>query len=72
MTLEHIHRFGEKIEKELPFLKTSVSQLKEPDLEEEHKYIMLTALFGVKVYETYLEWCKEVEEVLKAGGKKDV
>lgn len=72
ITLEHIHRFGEKIEKELPFLKTSVSQLKEPDLEEEHKYIMLTALFGVKVYETYLEWCKEVEEVLKAGGKKDV
>lgn len=72
ITLEHIHRFGQKMEKELPFLKASVQQLKEHGEEEAHKYYMLTALFGVKVYETYLEWCKEVEEVLKTGEKKDV
>lgn len=71
ITMEHIHRFKANVERELPFLKKSVQQLKEDDSEDAHKYFMLTALFGVKVYETYLEWCKEVESVLK-GGKRNV
>lgn len=63
--MDHIEDFEEKIKSELPFLKASVEQLKELNNEEAHQYYMLTAMFGEKVYETYLEWCKEAKDILK-------
>ena len=69
ITIGHIQQFAEKTEKELPFLKASVQQLQEHQEEDAHRYYMLTALFGVKVYETYLEWCKEAEEILQGSVK---
>lgn len=65
ITVDHIEAFEEKIKKELPFLKASVKQLKELNQEEAHQYYMLTALFGEKVFETYLDWCKEAKAILK-------
>jgi DNA-binding PadR family transcriptional regulator len=65
VTVDHIEDFEEKIKSELPFLKASVEQLKELNNEEAHQYYMLTAMFGEKVYETYLEWCKEAKAILK-------
>lgn len=64
VTSQHIEAFEEKIKKDLPSLKASVEQLKALDFEEAHRYYMLTAMFGVKVYEAYLEWCKEVKDYL--------
>lgn len=66
--LEHIHNFELKIKRELPYLQGVVDKLsKIQDDGEAHKYFLLTAMFGQRVYETYLEWCKAAEKVL--GGK---
>lgn len=61
---KHIDDFEQKCKTLIPELERSVSLLKELDAEPAHKYYMLTAMFGVKVYKTYLEWCKEAKEIL--------
>ena len=64
ITIKHIDAFEEKIRNELPFLQDSVKVLNADTSDETHTYYMLTALFGVKTYETYLEWCKTAKEIL--------
>ena len=39
----------------------------ELDSEDAHEYYMLTAMFGVKVYKAYLEWCEETKDILQNG-----
>lgn len=69
ITLGHIERFEEKIKGELPSLLHSVNVLERIQGEaKEHRYYLLTALFGVKVYEAYLEWCAEAKEILETNG----
>ena len=64
-TLEHIKLFQEKIEKDIPILEGSVNVLEKiKDQEEAHLYYLLTAKFGLKVYEAYLDWCREAEKIL--------
>lgn len=48
----------------IPELERSVELLKELDSEKAHKYYMLTAMFGLKAYRAYLEWCEEAREIL--------
>lgn len=67
ITLSHIDAFEEKIRQELPFLRDSVKVLGEDTSDETHKYYRLTAMFGVKTYETYLEWCSQAREILQEG-----
>lgn len=65
VTLEHIHNFQAKIISELPYLQGTVHTLsKIQDNEEAHKYFLLTAMFGERVYKAYLEWCKDAEKIL--------
>lgn len=65
-TLGHIHRFEDKIRSDLPLLRESVKQLKKiRKTEKAHTYYMLTAMFGVGIYEAYLKWCDEVSIILK-------
>lgn len=64
-TLEHIQNFQKKIQKELPLLEGAVKELERiKDLDETHLYYLLTAMFGVKTYQSYLEWCGEAAEIL--------
>jgi DNA-binding PadR family transcriptional regulator len=71
-TLGHISHFEEKIRNELPLLKEAVQVLgKIQDMQEAHTYYMLTAMFGVKVYEAYIEWCGEAAKILKERGNLD-
>jgi len=64
-TSGHIDRFEEKIKGELPVLKMMVAQLEQiKGMEEAHLYYLLTAKFGVKVYEAYVEWCEETKQTL--------
>jgi len=37
-------------------------------LDDTHVYYSLTAMFGVKTYEAYLEWCREAVEMLSHLG----
>ncbi len=65
-TLEHIQNFQKKVRKELPLLEGAVKELEKiKDTDETHLYYLLTAMFGVKVYKSYLEWCEEAAGILK-------
>jgi hypothetical protein len=49
-----------------PVLEGAVNELKRiKDKEEAHLYYMMTAMFGVKVYGAYLEWCDEVKQIFE-------
>jgi DNA-binding PadR family transcriptional regulator len=65
ITLEHIHHFESKIKKDLPYLQGAIHELtKIQDEEEAHKYFLLTAMFGKRIYEAYLEWCDDARKIL--------
>lgn len=64
----HIEAFEKKIQEELPYLLQAETILKK-NLNEDsaHKYYLLTVEFGIKTYQTYLEWCKEAKKLLVGG-----
>ena len=63
--ISHIDAFQEKIEGELPFLIGAAETLRNSiDLDNTHKYYLLTVAFGVKTYRAYLEWCEEAKRLL--------
>jgi DNA-binding PadR family transcriptional regulator len=64
-TLKHVIAFEQKIRKELEELQGSVQILEQiQGTQEAHLYYLLTAKFGVKTYEAYLEWCEEARTQL--------
>ncbi len=64
-TIAHIRSFEAKIRKELPFLRGAVQELEGiVEGNRAHFYYLLTAKFGVKAYEAYLEWCEEAKRLL--------
>ena len=66
-TIKHIENFELKISSWLSFLKTAVKNLESlDDGNRTHLYYLLTAKFGARVYETYLDWCEETKNILKA------
>ncbi|MDE7326243.1 MAG: PadR family transcriptional regulator [Lachnospiraceae bacterium] len=66
--LLHIEAFEKKIEEELPYLLNAEIILnKYLNKDSAHKYYLLTVKFGIKTYQTYLEWCKEAKKLLAGG-----
>jgi DNA-binding PadR family transcriptional regulator len=64
--ISHIEAFQDKIEKELPYLSKAEEVLKgKLNDDTTHKYYLLTVEFGLKTYQTYLEWCEEAKKLLK-------
>lgn len=60
--IKHIDRFEKKCKEELDFLRLIADSLA-PHLDDDtHKHYYLTVKFGIKTYETYLDWCREVKE----------
>lgn len=64
-TLKHIQAFEDNVRKELPILEMCVNQLEKIQNEEDHKYYLLTAKFGVETYKSYLKWCQQAKEILR-------
>lgn len=64
----HIEAFEKKIKNELPFL-LSAKKILNDSLNDDstHKYYLLTVEFGIKTYQTYLEWCQEAKKFLMGG-----
>lgn len=65
ISLKHIENFEKKTKSELPYLQEAVRTLKGIRGDDAHKYYMLTAMFGVKVYQAFLKWCDEAKQILK-------
>jgi DNA-binding PadR family transcriptional regulator len=65
ISLEHIKNFELKVKAELPFLQKANIELKKIQGEETHRYYLLTAMFGERVYKAYLEWCEEAKKILE-------
>lgn len=63
--LLHINAFEEKVRRELPNL-LRAEQALNACLNDDaaHRYYLLTVKFGIKTYNTYLEWCKEARDIL--------
>lgn len=69
VSMNHIMNFEEKIKKELPMLEYAVDQLEKiKDTDNAHLNYLITAKFGVKVFEAYLEWCEEASKLIQHGG----
>jgi hypothetical protein len=49
----------------LPFIHKANIELKKIQNEGAHRYYLLTAMFGERVYKAYLEWCEEARIILK-------
>jgi DNA-binding PadR family transcriptional regulator len=66
ITLEHIENFETRIKNALPYLQGAVHELTNiQDEDEDHKYFLLTAMFGKRIYEAYLEWCEYAKKLLE-------
>jgi len=64
--IRHIENFEAKIRGGLLYLREAVKNLESVrDEASAHVYYLLTARFGTKVYEAYLEWCDEAKAALK-------
>ncbi len=68
--IAHIDAFQKKIEGELPYLIGVADTLRNSiDVDDTHKYYLLTVEFGIKTYHAYLEWCEEAKEMLGEENK---
>ena len=66
---EHIERFEEKCKSELFILNMFAENLGKYLEDDTHKHYYLTVKFGIKTYESYLEWCQEAKEQIKEWEK---
>lgn len=72
-SIKQINLFEEKIKSELHCLKATVKQLELiQDRETAHKYYLITAKFGVKTYEAYLEWCMDTKKILEGENEENL
>jgi len=72
--IDHIEKFKNNYEKELPVLKgfeKNLTQVKDEVEDTDHLYYLLTVLFGEKIYGAYLEWSNEALALLKTYQKKE-
>ncbi len=63
--ISHIEALEKKFRGELPYLLSAEKILKESLGDDTaHKYYLLTAEFGIKMYRACLEWCGEAKQLL--------
>ena len=67
---EHIERFEEKCKDELIVLNMFAENLGQYLEDDTHKHYYLTVRFGIKTYESYLEWCHDAKKQIKEWEKK--
>lgn len=67
---EHIERFEEKCKGELQILQMFAENLEHNLDEDTHKHYYLTVRFGMKTYESYLEWCREAKKMIEEWEKQ--
>lgn len=68
--LKLIMAFKDNMMQHLPQLNSSINMLKDDISEPAHEYYMLTALFGVKIYEASIEWCEYVKKHFEMKDKQ--
>ena len=64
-TIHNIEIFERNIKSELEVLKMYEKNLKKEQDNEDHKYFLLTVMFGIEAYEAYLRWCSKAKKMLR-------
>ena len=64
-TVHNIEIFESNIREELEVLKMYEKNLKKEKDNKDHKYFLLTVMFGIETYEAYLRWCEKAKKILK-------
>lgn len=64
-SMEHIVRFEEKCKDELVILNMFAENLSQCLEDDTHKHYYLTVQFGIKTYQSYLEWCAEARALIQ-------
>lgn len=62
--LKHIIRFEENVRAKLAIFEVYEKNLENVSTKEKHKYILLTVMFGIETYKSYLIWCKKAKSLL--------
>lgn len=63
-TVHNIEVFESGIKNELEVLKMYEKNLRKEQDNEDHKYFLMTVLFGIETYEAYLRWCTKAKKIL--------
>ncbi|PWJ71046.1 virulence activator alpha [Ruminococcaceae bacterium R-25] len=63
-TAHNIDVFESGIKSELEVLKMYEKNLRKKQDNEDHKYFLMTVLFGIETYEAYLRWCTKAKKIL--------
>lgn len=64
-TLKHIERFEINTKQELYKLQMYEKNLRRVLDEEDHKYFLMTVMFGIETYKAYLKWCDDARKLLE-------
>ena len=65
LAIRHIEKFKQRNELLLKDVKEMTNELERiVSVSEDHQYYYLTALFGSKIYQAYLDWAEEAEKIL--------
>ena len=65
VTIDNIENFEKSIKNDLEILKMYKQNLEKAPDNEDHRYYLLTVLFGIESYEAYLRWCSKAKKILK-------
>ncbi len=65
VTIHNIELFEDDIRRDLAVLKVYKDNLEKVQDNEDHRYFLLTVMFGIETYEAYLRWCAKAEKILK-------
>ena len=64
-TIHNIEIFEKNVKSDLEVLKMYEKNLKKEQDNEDHKYFLLTVMFGIETYEAYLRWCTKAKKMLR-------
>ena len=62
--IRNVEVFESNIKSELEVLKIYEKNLRAEQDNEDHKFFLLTVMFGIETYEAYLRWCAKAKKIL--------
>ena len=68
--ISHIDAFEKKVKQNLAMLEIAYHNLQHVQDDPTHRYYLLTVMFGLKSYQSSLQWCEEAKKLLEEGNDR--